>query len=109
VIFFDQPLIVTGEPGLLPSNRWAALADVIVTVAEGRSASGLGTDLFRRYPGLTFVLVVDGDRDLTIRSRDGGELILRADGPISIRSPWLRDLVILLYTERVRRVGLVAQ
>jgi len=95
----ERPLILVAEIERLATLSRAALADIIVTTVDGRGPAGL----FARYPGLTLALIVGEPSTVHLGARDGRCLLMRADGPVSIRSPWLRALALDLYAERVTR------
>jgi len=99
----ERPLIVVGEVEHLVSLSRTALADVIVTATGRRPATELYGCLFGSYPGLTLTLIVGDCSTVHLGSRDGRVLLVRVEGPVSIRSPWLRALALDLYAERVRR------
>lgn len=109
----ELPLVVADELRHLPANRWAPLADVIVTTGHGCSVAELATRLFTLYPGLALAVVVEHGRIVHLRSREGNTLAVSTRDPMTIRSPLLRDFAGILYAERVRRArprtGLVAQ
>lgn len=99
----ELPVIVAGDPDRLAADRWASLADVILTTAVAGAAADLSARLFRLNPDLTLAVLLLDDRTVHIGSRDGEVLVVRADGPEPIGLPWLLDFVILLYAERMRR------
>jgi hypothetical protein len=101
----ERPVIVVGEVEHLATLSRTALADVIVTAAGTRQATELYGCLFVSYPGLTFTLIVGECSTVHLGSRDGRVLLMSAEGPVSIRSPWLRVLAVDLYAERARRAG----
>jgi hypothetical protein len=99
----DRPLILVAEIEGLATRSRTALADIIVTTVDERGPAELHAGLFARYPGLTLALIVGEPTTVHLGGRDGRFLLMRTDGPVSIRSPWLRALALDLYAERVRR------
>jgi hypothetical protein len=65
-----EPILVTIWP-FLPEPRRAAVADVIVTVADDRPVADQCRDFFDRYPGLLLVLVAHPSGNLIVGMRNG--------------------------------------
>lgn len=55
----ESVVVAIEWPG--PGPRCAALADVLVTRADHRELQAIATDLFHRYPGLMYIMVIDPD------------------------------------------------
>jgi hypothetical protein len=75
-----EPFVVDDGP-----ERLIRLADVLITVADGRPPRQQLDDLFGTYPGLTLILLRGAGRLVEIGVRDGTTASLRLDPSMSAR------------------------